>query len=423
MKRKASLSPFMKDKLSSSPDGKNFGFNTIKKSKISSKPNLRIAHRPNLGPITKNLKVIPEDQGTEDKNLKKSSRKKRKVIRGEEFTDFKCHNPPEMQTPKKVSQNSTQHMESPDLERDKCEELYLSRSSSCLDMYGSLMNSKDIRNKNVGVGSQNVNNPKTANPGDNHESKRLTKKIISLRKEKEEPVLMDTPNFHKKSDEKTKKIKRESQFKAPSHERVVEVDINSIKVKNNHLNKGKRNFEYISKTQVQAGKMNLEGSSDDLSNIKERSLSQCEFTQKQSRVNSSEHKFDGFRDDDDIVINPEFGRSLKASLKASKRRLMLFIDTNNPSNPPSQRSKFSSKNPAPTTHTKISTTGHDYKAKPCMRYVEETDGKRASLGLKKEDIVQSVEKSSSWHETGRRNEDLVLWEFEPLPRYFRGRKK
>lgn len=39
-------------------------------------------------------------------------------------------------------------------------------------------------------------------------------------------------------------------------------------------------------------------------------------------------KFDGFKDNDDIIINPEFGQSLKASLKASKRRLMLFIDNN-----------------------------------------------------------------------------------------------
>ncbi len=60
-------------------------------------------------------------------------------------------------------------------------------------------------------------------------------------------------------------------------------------------------------------------------------------------MDRSKNKFDGFREDDEIIINPEFGKSLKASLKASKRRLMLFIDNNDAVNPVTERSKFSSK--------------------------------------------------------------------------------
>lgn len=51
-------------------------------------------------------------------------------------------------------------------------------------------------------------------------------------------------------------------------------------------------------------------------------------------------KFTGFGDDE-IIINPEFNKSLKESLKQSKRRLMLFIDNNESKNPVVDRPKFS----------------------------------------------------------------------------------
>lgn len=44
------------------------------------------------------------------------------------------------------------------------------------------------------------------------------------------------------------------------------------------------------------------------------------------------HKFSGF-DDAHIIINPEFNKSLKESLRQSKRRLMLFIDNDEDQNP------------------------------------------------------------------------------------------
>jgi hypothetical protein len=38
-----------------------------------------------------------------------------------------------------------------------------------------------------------------------------------------------------------------------------------------------------------------------------------------SNINESNTKFDGFQDDDEIIINPKFGQTLKKSLKRSKR--------------------------------------------------------------------------------------------------------
>ena len=45
-------------------------------------------------------------------------------------------------------------------------------------------------------------------------------------------------------------------------------------------------------------------------------------------ISQPQTRFTAFEDDEDLVINPDFNKSLKESLKQSKRRLMLFIDNN-----------------------------------------------------------------------------------------------
>mmetsp|Transcript_32738 Transcript_32738/g.37398 ORF Transcript_32738/g.37398 Transcript_32738/m.37398 type:complete len:219 (+) Transcript_32738:1721-2377(+) len=50
-------------------------------------------------------------------------------------------------------------------------------------------------------------------------------------------------------------------------------------------------------------------------------------------VKRSEDIFQGFKENDELIINPEFNKSLKESLRLSKRRLMLFIDNNDEVNP------------------------------------------------------------------------------------------
>ena len=156
-------------------------------------------------------------------------------------------------------------------------------------------------------------------------------------------------------------------------------------------------------------------------------------------------KFDGFKDNDEIIINPEFGWSLKASLKASKRRLMLFIDNNEEINLPKEKSKFFSNEIWKIEQLKgnsnifIYSTGKQnilskpkQQKKSSSRYnqkpkTEMKNGQRFSLGLHKEDIEYSIDGYYDWENNLSRedrtsNEDMVLWEFEPLPNYFQNRK-
>lgn len=127
-------------------------------------------------------------------------------------------------------------------------------------------------------------------------------------------------------------------------------------------------------------------------------------------MNESNNKFDGFQEDDDIIINPEFGRSLKESLKQSKRRLMLFIDNNEELNPIEERSRFSR---IIIKDSETSKASNANKKKPKLKKKQiKTDNKRFSLGLQNEEVEYS--------EAG--DEDLCLCEVEPIPGFL-GYKK
>lgn len=70
MKRKTSISPFVKEKLSNNHDTKNFGFNTLKKGKFTEKPSLKVNPQHEIGLFAKNLKGVKEDQGVADSEYK-----------------------------------------------------------------------------------------------------------------------------------------------------------------------------------------------------------------------------------------------------------------------------------------------------------------------------------------------------------------
>ena len=121
-------------------------------------------------------------------------------------------------------------------------------------------------------------------------------------------------------------------------------------------------------------------------------------------INAQDNVFHGFQENDEIVINPEFNKSLKESLKQSKRRLMLFIDHNEDLNPIDEKPKFI-KAVSNNSDTSKSNKNSFRKKKDNKAIL---DKKKMSLGLRNEDFESSNEGE----------EDLCLCEIEPQGKLF-----
>ncbi|CAI2379941.1 unnamed protein product [Moneuplotes crassus] len=411
MKRKSSLSPYFKEKLAGNHDSKDFRFNTLKNGKITTKPSLKVNHQHKIGLFAKNLKVVQEEQCIADSEYN-GAKWKNPHHKANLSTLYQHKLSPKKERSKKCSQNISQNVESNDFEKCKNPEILLSRSSSCLDLYGSLMKSKDICNKNVMIGSSGTNNKISNNTRNSPDQQH------SLHKDSSRHGVKDRPKFSKFQVGKISGRNLATDIKSPSYEGKLNVNINSLKMKKMQCHKGKRNFEYTPKGQAHTQNSCLGISSKSFSSLKGKSS-----LAERGTLAVSSTKFDGFRDDSEIIINPEFGKSLKASLKASKRRLMLFIDNNDSVNPVAERSKFAVKKPSKEGKG-IGGFKLQQRSKKQRYGQQEPEGtERFSLGLNKEDIVQSVEKSSWESSLGcigdRKQDDIVLCEFEPLPKYFR----
>ena len=122
----------------------------------------------------------------------------------------------------------------------------------------------------------------------------------------------------------------------------------------------------------------------------------------------SPEKFNGFQDDE-IIINPEFNKSLKESLRQSKRRLLLFIDNNDEVNPVVDKPKLARVFSKDSDVSKVSKSSK-FKKQP---KVDDKQIKvKESLGLKKDDLDYSIDGE----------EDLCICEIEPMPNYFYSKK-
>ena len=111
-----------------------------------------------------------------------------------------------------------------------------------------------------------------------------------------------------------------------------------------------------------------------------------------------------FEENDEIIINPEFNKTLKESLRQSKRRLMLFIDHNENVNPIEFKEEISKEDTQDKRFDSLNSVKfatRNYKKDPLNK-------NKVSLGLKKEDLETS--------ESGE--EDLWVWEIESIPNFY-----
>lgn len=126
------------------------------------------------------------------------------------------------------------------------------------------------------------------------------------------------------------------------------------------------------------------------------------------KIPDSPVKFNGFQDDE-IIINPEFNKSLKESLRQSKRRLMLFIDNNDEVNPVVEKPKLAR---LCSNDSEVSKVNKSSKFKNQPKATEKQIKVKESLGLKKDDLEYSIDGE----------EDVCICEIEPIPNYFYSKK-
>ena len=154
-----------------------------------------------------------------------------------------------------------------------------------------------------------------------------------------------TPNFNSYNNSE-RKFPKKKLSKFSKKLRLKKQDIqreNNSKINNSLNSRGKKVFHnfYLEEEKSIYSTSSI---SERVSEMRAQSRYKKQPEKQDNFAEKSSVKFDGFRDDDDIIINPEFGQSLKASLKASKRRLMLFIDNNEEANPVESKPNYDPSN-------------------------------------------------------------------------------
>ena len=226
-----------------------------------------------------------------------------------------------------------------------------------------------------------------------------------------------TPNFNQIKERKVEEKKKTKTFQFTQLGKKIKLKQNQPEA-HNEIKTPQRQAKAklgLSKGPIRAQKLDQEIQNPSQAKPKNkcRSKTQSRYGDEKARaeaeipVPSTPTKFEGFGEDDDIIINPEFGRSLKESLKQSKRRLLLFIDNKEQSDPLGGKDRYrraSMGNEGSKNTSRVSQTAQDKVQRPKTKkkHLEpgknQPDLKRYSLGLRNEEFEYS--------QSGE--EDLVL---------------
>lgn len=202
--------------------------------------------------------------------------------------------------------------------------------------------------------------------------------IISLKKEKGKNYnTLPTPNFNQVKNKNLEQKNKFKTFKFKKSGKKIQLDQKPFEMPRKKENPPiAEKEEYYKGTAPTLKTSKISHPKPEIENSKNpKKPIDCKNRYGPSENTETPVKFNGFGIEDDIIINPEFNKSLKESLKQSKRRLMLFIDNNEAVNPVKEKPKLA------RVFSNASVTGN-----LVLYYFIDQEMRRRSLGLRNSEV-------------------------------------